>query len=77
MKNLNTWTVYDSPSDYVGKYVVRRFDRERPTMDVFHSPDYKDCVDWIITSAEEFEQGYPVKLNRDPEDDKNIMEAWI
>lgn len=34
MTDLNTWTVYNNPNDYPGKFVARRFLNGQPTAEI-------------------------------------------
>ena len=77
MTKLNTWTVYYNPSDYKGKYVVRRFSGATPTNDIFADEDYESCLNWTRENSKKFNQGKIVKFDRHPNDDKVIVETWI
>jgi len=76
-KVLNLWTVYFNPSDHPNKYVVRRFEGDKPTLNGYVGKDYEDCIKWLKNSAKACEQGEPVKMERHPSDDPVIVETWI
>ena len=72
---LYTYTVYDSPKDYPGLFVVRRFQMNVPE-------PIPDPEPYLITTDLEQARGkltslglYP--LPRDPKDDPVIVETWI
>ena len=67
---LSMWTVYRSPRDYPGKYVARRFELDRPTMDVI----VDDALDNVRALMER--RGL-YRLDRYPDDDPVIVEVWL
>jgi hypothetical protein len=76
---LSMFTVYDSPADYPGRFVVRRFtigrgsDNHDPVPDpepMFVGPDLESARDAIPLSAD-------ACLHRSPEDEPSIVETWV
>jgi hypothetical protein len=61
-------TVYDSPSDYPGKFIARLFDVQNPT---------EFAV--VKNTLEEVRMSIPFqhRLERRIEDDPNIVEVWL
>ena len=74
-RTLAIWTVYDSPKDYPGKYVARRYDIER------HGPVASDSV--IVSPDLEMIRHVMIAelrltcLPREPADDPRIVENWL
>lgn len=70
---LDVWTVYDSPADYPGEIVARRFEvragASAPTADILLAP----TVDIMRLRLER--RGL-VNLGRQPGDEPHIVEAW-
>ena len=61
--------IYNSPSDYPGKYVARLWDVDKPTNMVA-----------VAESLEEIREAKPadmVIMQRQPQDDPVIVETWI
>lgn len=74
MSDLRQWTVYEDPSDYPGKFVVRAF-TIRPNV---VEADAEPLV--VCDTIEEARAAIPleaVALGRDPCDDPAIREVWI
>lgn len=66
---MNVWTVYNSPKDYPGKFVARRWELTTPTDDVI-------VADTLDEVRERLPLGlYP--LDRHPGDDPVIVETWL
>jgi len=66
---LSLWTVYDSPSDYPGRFVARRFELNRPTRLVL-----------VASSLEGVRRLLPPGLYclpRLPGDEPHIVEVWL
>lgn len=62
-------TIFNSPTDYPGKYVARVFDVGKPTN-----------LAAVAGTYEELQQAIPagmVKLERNEKDDPVILETWI
>lgn len=71
---LSVWTVYDSPLDYPGKFVVRRW---RVTGAGHVMPDQRATSH---DSLEEARQAVPpglFRMGRGPADDPAVLEVWI
>ena len=72
-KGLHIFVVYNSPSDFPGQYVVRRW-----IVGPAIVPDEK--VWWLSPSLEECQLSIPedaVRFDRDPDDDSCIVEVWF
>lgn len=71
---LSMWTVYQSPTDYPGQFVARRWicDNNPPiaTSDMLVSPLYEDIRRAMIERD-------MVRMQRNDEDDPVILETWI
>ena len=66
---MEMWTIYNSPSDYPGKFVVRKFDFDGPTDQVAE-----------FNTLEEARKSIPPHLYRMPrfqDDDLPIVETWF
>lgn len=66
---FSLWTVYDSPEDYPGLYVARRFELDKPTSDVL-----------VSNSLDVLRALLPPFLHRIPRsagDVPCIVETWI
>ena len=62
-------TIFNSPTEYPGKYVARVFDVGRPTN-----------LAAVADTYEELQQAIPagmVRLERNEKDDPVILETWI
>ena len=62
-------TIFNSPTDYPGKYVARVFDVDKPT-----------TLAAVADTYEELQQAIPagmVRLERNEKDDPVILETWI
>lgn len=70
VEELNLYVIYDSPKDFPGKYVVRRWLLDKPTL------DYE-----LFSSLTEARQAlikknlYRIPRHRD--DDTCIVETWV
>ena len=75
---LKIWTVYKSPSDFPGQYVAREFAGDKPTENYKASTNEQDVLDWIKErSALTGEQGEPVMLPREENDDPCILYSFV
>ena len=74
---LHTWTIYQSPSDFPGLFVARRFDNEAATADHYSNVDIESVRNWILDQAVSYQQGLPHRIPRSPEDDPVIVETWL
>jgi hypothetical protein len=75
MPTLAMWTVYDSPSDYPGKFVARRFYVDasgvKPSGSIIIAENL-ETVRYILCA----EMGL-IRLTRNEEDDPKIVETWF
>lgn len=73
---MNLYTVYESPTDYPDKYVVRRWEVEAPD----NVPTAKNVV-MIGSDLNEIRNALQkiglFVIPRDESDDKKIVETWI
>ena len=67
---METWTIYDHPSDYPDKYVARKFKGEDPTQDYVTHSEVSVIRQWLESEG-------LVCLTRHESDDACIMETWI
>lgn len=65
-----TYTVYKDPTDYPGKYVVRRFDGLQP------DPQPTAVTDNIKQARDHIPDNM-YHIERCPNDDPKIVETWI
>lgn len=66
---MNIWVIYDSPTDFPGKFVTRRFDLYSPSDEVY-----------IEDSLDEIRKRIPpglYRLPRQPLDEEIIVETWF
>lgn len=72
---LELWTIYESPADYPGKFVVRRWE----IIDGSREPiAAKSCfVENSLIAARERIPKDRCNLGRQPNDDPVIVETWI
>lgn len=63
-------TIYNSPTDYPGKYVARVFDVDKATNLAAVADTYEGLLEAIPT-------GSMVRLDRNPNDDPVILETWV
>jgi len=70
---LFQWTIYEDPSDFPGKWVVRRFSIRRGSAEADPEP-------MVVTDSLEAARNVIPKgaycLGRHPEDDPAIYEVW-
>lgn len=69
MNTLNLFVLYKRPLDYPEHFVVRRWENDKPTHDV-----------WLADTLEGARGKLPpglYRLARDPGDDPVIVETWI
>ena len=79
---LSIYTIYKSPLDYPGMYVVRRFEYQNPTGDVYANSSVDIVRQWMHEHHEQLcrQKGYYVELARfarHPSDDQCIVESWV
>lgn len=74
---LNVWTIFFNPKDQPNMYVGRRFYGVDPTEDFIVNENYQLCLGWVHGNAAKNGQGDLVKIARDPEDHKSVVESWI
>jgi hypothetical protein len=66
---LDVWIVYDSPSDFPGRFVARRFELNRPTTDVL-------TADTLEALRAQLPAGL-IRLERTQHDQPHIVEVWV
>lgn len=64
------WTVYDSPSDFPGLFVARKFTDQGPTLDFMTCPDLGPLREQLWRKGLD-------PIARSPEDDPVIIESWM
>jgi len=75
---MSTWVVYDHPRDFPDKFVARRHDIYRGDQEPHASEEHlaadtlKELRDRIIRLNPNLS-----RLNRFPDDDRNIVEVWL
>lgn len=73
------WTIYQNPSDYPGKHVVRRWFTRRNHGQVETMADVVPVA--VADSLEAARRALPLsacaRLARDPQDDPCIVEVWL
>lgn len=74
---FHTWTIYNSPSDFQGLFVARRFENAAATADHYSHIDVEIVRNWIFEQAIKCQQGLPHCIPRSPEDDPVIVETWL
>ncbi len=67
---MEIYTVYNSPKDYPGKVVVRKFIGEQPSPEPL-------CVEDTLEEARKKIPAGLVRMDRMPEDDSVILETWF
>jgi hypothetical protein len=70
---MNIWTIYDKPIDYPQKFVARRFEVVRGSVNI--TSDL-----YICDTLEEARSKLPYGVDcipRDPSDEPHIVESWI
>ena len=70
---LRMWTIYESPRDYPGRFVVRGWTVQRePVPDELPTA----VVDTLAAARRHVPVGL-FRLDRDPDDDPTIVETWL
>jgi hypothetical protein len=75
---LSMYVVYFNPSDFPGKYVIRRHWVDKGPPRIRHDQEpaaVEDTLQGVRKKVPNIE--YYVRLERDPEDDPSIVEIWI
>lgn len=72
---LIMWTVYDSPADRPGKFVVRKFEVgmggvTKPTGEAYEADTIEPIRDYMLRLG-------LGKLERFPNDEPHIVEVWL
>lgn len=67
---LEIWTVYNSPTDYPGKFVARLFINEQPTTLVM-------VADALTTIRKQLSNKGFVRIPRSEGDEPQIVECWL
>jgi hypothetical protein len=77
MSSIAMWTIYRSPADHPGQYVVRRF--MIPKAGGEPVPDPEPC--FIGRSLAAAREAIPLQadacLQRSPDDERSIIETWL
>ena len=73
---LRSYTIYRSPGDWPGKYVVRRFSISAEHPDPVPDPVPLAVVDTLEQAREAIPLGL-VNIHRYLEDEPQIVETWI
>lgn len=72
---LPMWTIYQSPTDYPGQFVVRRFVMRRGVVHV----DAEPC--FVAPTLDRARKALPqrglVRMERAPADERQIVEVWF
>lgn len=69
MNSIDTWVIYNKPTDYPNNYVARKFINNAPSTTIH-----------VADSLEEIRKLVPeglFKIERFPNDDPKIVEVWI
>jgi hypothetical protein len=66
---LDVWIIYDSPSDYPGHFVARRFLVNQPTADVLTAATLEDVRALLPKGL--------LRLERTQHDQPHIVEVWV
>jgi hypothetical protein len=72
-QGLVFWTIYENPSDYPNKYVVRECTVLGGT--IVHSPEAKVCDS--LDAARQQVPPWLVNIGRQPLDEPQIKEVWV
>ena len=67
------WTVYSSPSDFPGKFVVRKHEIRSGS----HHPTAEHFVADTIEEVREHIPGWAIRFEREPADAPVIAEVWV
>jgi hypothetical protein len=68
-ETFELWTVYDSPIDFPGRFVARKFLLDGPTDELLQD----NTLDGL---RRKLPQGL-VRTERHPQDDPKIVETWV
>jgi hypothetical protein len=66
---IDVWIVYDSPSDFPGRYVARRFKMNEPTSDVLTAATLEDLRALLPAGL--------IRLERTEHDQPHLVEVWV
>jgi hypothetical protein len=66
---LDIWIVYDSPSDFPGQFVARRFEVNKPTADVLTAGTLEALRALLPPGL--------IRLERTQHDQPHIAEVWV
>jgi hypothetical protein len=75
-KNMNLYTVYNSPTDYPDTYVVRRWEVVPPENEPKAMEVFMIDADLKKIRSELSKKGL-FKIPRDESDDQKIVETWV
>ena len=74
---LFTWTIFETPRDFPGKFVVRSFaTNAAPPYDPIPAPHPAAVVDTLEEARAALPPGLAM-IPRSPEDDAVIVETWL
>ena len=74
--NFNSWVIYNSPIEYPGEFVARRWVTTPPPVKIYPTDDIFRAKSLKII-RKEMERRYLYRLDRNPSDDPSIVECWI
>lgn len=66
---LDIWVIYDSPRDFSGEFVARKWRLDQPTDETLRSAT-------LDSLRAKLPQGL-YRLDRSPQDDFRIVESWL
>lgn len=76
-QKLSIWTIYFSPSDFMGMYVARRFEMEVATDDVDIFETLDEARLWVRGQAEKHGQASGYCVLREEFDHPTVVESWL
>ena len=66
---IDVWIVFDSPTDFPGFYVARRFKMNQPTSDVLTAATLEDLRALLPPGL--------IRLDRTEHDQPHLVEVWV
>lgn len=72
---MTQWVIFFNPTDYPGKYVLRRFQVGPGTVTPEAEPD--GVFETLEDAREVFRGSTLVRIERDPNDEPQIVETWL
>lgn len=73
---LSFWVIYDSPLDFPGFFVARRFELDQPTIDLIINKNLEMVRDQVIELIAKAGMS-PICFAAAPQDDPKILETWF